>query len=84
MSENISYESLKEEYLHMAKKYLVDKANGRLTDGICITIRMKELFDSSDPEKLIINKLESVKYDFSEVYLHTDNYGIDYLLFYNK
>lgn len=72
------------EYLDTAKKYLFNKGNGKLTGGICFTIRIGEIFNSDEPEEFIKNKIESVRYDFTEVCLHTDSYGVDYLLFYNK
>lgn len=71
-----------EKYIEIAKKYLVNSSK-HLTNGICLTIRKKELDNSNNPEKLIKEKLHTVCYDFSLVRKYIDEYGNEYLLFFN-
>ena len=51
--------------------------------GLCFTIRKTELDNSNNPEEFIKNRIESICYDFTSVRSYTDDYGTEYLLFYN-
>lgn len=71
-----------EKYIKIAEKYLAINSK-HLVKGLCFTIRKHELDNSKNPEELIKNKLDSICYDFSVVKSYMDNYGTEYLLFYN-
>ena len=71
-----------EKYVKIAEKYLAVNSKN-LTNGLCFTIRKKELDNSNNPEELIKNRIESICYDFTSVKSYTDDYGTEYLLFYN-
>ena len=72
-----------EKYIKIAEKYLT-KDTKNLTKGICFTIRKSELENSYDPEEFIKEKISSLCYDFSSVKKYIDNYGIEYLVFFNE
>ena len=71
-----------EKYIEIAKKYLI-RDSKNLTKGLCFTIRKSELDNSSNAEELIKDKINSICYDFTSVRSYTDDYGTEYLLFYN-
>lgn len=71
-----------ERYTAICKSHLKTESK-HLAEGLCITIRKKDLDNCGDPEKLIRKRMDSVCYDFSAVKCYRDNYGDDYLLFYN-
>lgn len=72
-----------EKYIKIAEKYLT-KDTKNLTKGICFTIRKSELENSNDPKEFIKEKISSLCYDFSSVKKYIDNYGIEYLVFFNE
>ena len=69
-------------YIYLAKKYLV-KDSKNLTKGLCFTIRKAELDNSINAEEIIKDKINSICYDFASVRSYIDDYGTEYLLFYN-
>ena len=71
-----------EKYVKIAEKYLAVNSKN-LTNGLCSTIRKTELDNSNNPEEFIKNRIESICYDFASVRSYTDDYGTEYLLFYN-
>ena len=71
-----------EKYIKIAEKYLVTNSK-YLVKGVCFTIRKRELDNSNNPEELIKNRVDSICYEFSAVKSYMDNYGTEYLLFYN-
>ena len=48
---------------------------------ICTSIRIKELEKSEKPYECIANKINSFPYILSDAVLHTDQYGIQRLIF---
>ena len=71
-----------EKYVKIAEKYLAVNSKN-LTKEFCFTIRKTELDNSNNPEEFIKNRIESICYDFTSVRSYTDDYGTEYLLFYN-
>ena len=71
-----------EKYVKIAEKYLAVNSK-HLTKGLCFTIRKSELDASDNPDELIKNMVNSINYDFAAVRSYADEYGMEYLLFYN-